>query len=76
LAFEHLGHEVFPDRPVGAGELGHEPLGIRVPAERDDREAQTSRPTFRALVQRGHPGGGQTELGRSKQFARLALGEP
>ena len=55
LAFEHLGHQVFPDRPVGAGKLGHETLGIRVTGERDHRQAQASRPTFRALVQRGHP---------------------
>ena len=59
LAFEHLGHQVLPDRPVGAGELGHEALGIRVTAERDHRQAQAGRPTFRALVQRGRPGVGQ-----------------
>ena len=60
LAFEHLGHQVFPDRPVGARELSHETLGIRVTAERDHRQAQAGRPTFRALVQRGHPGVGQS----------------
>ena len=45
-------------------------------AERDHRQAQASRPTFRALVQRGHPGVGQADPGRGKQLARLALGEP
>ena len=67
---------VFPDRPVGARELGHEPLGIRVTAERDHRQAQAGRPTFRALVQRGHPALGQADSGPSEQLARLALGEP
>ena len=43
--------------------------------ERDHRQAQASRPTFRALVQRGHPALGQADPGPSKQFARLALGE-
>jgi hypothetical protein len=76
LAFEHLGHQVFPDRPVGARELGHEPLGIRVTGERDHRQAQAGRPTFRALVQRGHPALGQADPGPSEQLARLALGEP
>ena len=45
-------------------------------AERDHRQAQAGRPTFRALVQRGRPGVGQVDPGRSKQLARLALGEP
>jgi len=30
LTFEHLGHQVFADCPVGAGELGDEALGLRV----------------------------------------------
>jgi hypothetical protein len=32
LPLQHLGDQVLGDRPVAAGELGHETLGIRVPA--------------------------------------------
>ena len=76
LAIEHLGHQIFPNRPVCARELGHETLGIRVTAERDHRQAQTGRPTFRALEQRGHPGLGRSDSGRRKEFVCLALTEP
>ena len=73
LALEHLGHQVLPNRPVGARELGHETLGIRVTAERDHRQAQASRPTFRTLVQRGRTSVGQTDPGRGKRFARTKI---
>ena len=76
LGLEHLGHQVFPDCPISAGELGHEPLGIRMTAERDHRQTQAGRPALRAPVQRGRARVGQGDLGRRKQFARLALGEP
>ena len=76
LAFEHLGHQILPDRPVRARELRHETLWVRVTAERDRRQTQASRPPFRAPVQRGRPGVGQTDPRCSKQLARLALGEP
>src|SRR4051794_13282742 len=76
LTFEHLGHEVLPDRPVGAGELGHEALGIRMAAEGDHGKAQAGRPAFGALVQRDRPGVGQADARRGQQLARLALGEP
>ena len=33
MPFEHLHHQVLADRPVGAGELSHETLGIGVSAE-------------------------------------------
>ena len=72
LAFEHLGHQVFPDRPVGPGELIHEAVRFRVTAERDHGQAQASRPTLRAFVQRGRPGIGQTDLRSGEQFACLA----
>ena len=52
------------------------PLGIRVTAERDHREAQAGRPTFRARVQRGRAGVRQADPGRVQQFARLAFREP
>ena len=58
LTLEHLGHEVFANRPVGARELGYEALRIGVAAERDRRQAQAGRPTLGALVQRGRPGVG------------------
>ena len=75
LAFEHLGHQVFANRPVGTRELIHETLGLRMTAERDHRQAEAGRPTFRPPVQRGGPTVGQTDLGRSKQLARIVLTE-
>jgi hypothetical protein len=76
LPFEHLGHQVIPNRPVGARELGDEPFRVRVTAERDHRETQAGGPAFGAPLQRGHAGVGQVDPGRDKQFARLVLGEP
>ncbi len=44
--------------------------------ERDHRQAQASRPTFRALVQRGQAALGQADPGPTEHLARLVLGEP
>ena len=75
MAVEHLGHQVLPDRSIGARELGHKALGIRVTAERDHRQAHSGRPAFRAPVQRGSTGARQADSGRRKQLDGFALGE-
>ena len=45
-------------------------------AQRDRSQAQAGRPPLGALVQRGRPTVGQSDPGRSEQFARLGFGKP
>ena len=44
LALQHLGQQVVGDRPLAAGELPDELLGLRVVGERHRGQAQTCRP--------------------------------
>ena len=51
LPVEHLGQQVFRHRPLAAGELGREPVRIRVPGQRQRRQPQPRRPALGPLVQ-------------------------
>ena len=52
LALEHLGEEVARHGALAARELGHEPLWVRVRAQRDRRQTHTGRPSLGAFLQR------------------------
>ncbi len=75
LAVEHLGHQVLRHRPLAAGELGREPVRIRVPGQRQRRQPQPRRPALRPLVQRPGRRIGQRYPGRLEQGPRLLRGE-
>ena len=71
LALEHLGEEVARHGALAARELGHEPLWVRVRAQRDRRQTHTGRPSLRAFLQRRDGGVRHADPARTEQAARL-----
>ena len=75
LAFEHLRDQVLGDRPVAAGEFGHEALRVGLAGQGDRRQPQAGGPPLGPLVQQRDPGFGQRDPRGVEQQAGLALGE-
>ena len=75
LALQHLRHQVAGDGPLAAGELAHEPLRVRVPGERDRRQAQAGGPSLGPLVKQRHRLVRELDPARPQQLARLLEGE-
>jgi hypothetical protein len=59
---------------VAAGERGHEPVDIGLPAQRQRRQLQPGRPALGAGRQRRHRGIGQVGAGRLAQEGRRLIG--
>jgi hypothetical protein len=53
LPVEHLGQQILRDRPIAAGELGHEPVRPGVPGQGQRGQSQSGRPPLGSLVQGG-----------------------
>src|SRR3954471_5931768 len=51
LSFQHFGEQVLGDRPVGAGELGDEPLRVGMAGQCDHGEPESCGPPLGFLVQ-------------------------
>ncbi len=75
VPLQHLGYQVLRHRPLAAGELGREPLRIRVPRQRQRRQPQPRRPPLGPLMQHQHRRLGQLYAGGVEQFPRLSCGE-
>jgi hypothetical protein len=76
LPLEHLGQQVLRHRPFGAGELGREPLRVRVGGGRKRSQPQPCRPALGPLVQHRHRRPGQFRPRRREQLPRLRQAEP
>ena len=74
LVFEHLLGQVVEHEAVAAGERGHEPVDIGLPAYRQRRQLQPGRPALGAGRQRGHRGIGQVGAGGLAQEGRRLVG--
>jgi hypothetical protein len=75
LALEHLCKKISRNRPLAARKLGHEALRIGMPAERDRRQPQASRPPLRPLIQQRRIPVRERDPGRCKQLLRPLQGE-
>jgi hypothetical protein len=64
LALEHFGEQVAGHGSLTARELGYEPFGVRVRAQRDRREAHAGRPALGPVLQRCDTGIGQGDPAR------------
>ena len=76
LPLQHLGQQVLRHRPLAAGELGREPLRVRVPGQRQRRQPQPGRPPLGPLVQHPQRRPGQLHPRRRQQLPRLGQAEP
>ena len=76
LPVEHLGQQVLRHRPLAAGELGREPVRVRMPGQRQRRQPQPRRPALGTVIQQPEGGAGQLYPGRFEQRPRLLAGEP
>ena len=76
LPVQHLGQQVLGHRPLGAGELGREPVRIRVPGQRQRRQPQPRRPPLGPVHQQRQRRVGQPHPGRRQQLPRLGQAEP
>jgi hypothetical protein len=61
LAVQHFSEQVLGDGAVAAGELGHEPLRVRVAGQGEHREPEAGGPAFGPLVQQRRSGLGQRD---------------
>ena len=75
LAVEHLGKQVLGDGPLAAGELGGEPVRVRMPGQRQRRQPQPRRPALGPLVQQPQGRIRQRYRGRLEQRPRLIEGK-
>ena len=73
-AFQHLRHQVARHGAFAAGELGDEPLGIRVSGHRDDGQAQPGRPALGPFVESRRSLVGQEDAARPDHW-RVSSGE-
>ena len=71
LALKHLGEQVVGHRSLATGELGNEPLGVRIADQRQRGQPQPCRPAFRPLVQSGEALVGEQDSGAGEEFSRL-----
>ena len=75
LPLQHLGQQVLRDRALAAGELGREPVRIRVPGQRQRRQPQPRRPALGPVIQPGQRRIGERYPRRREQRPRLLQGE-
>jgi hypothetical protein len=71
LPVQHLGQQVFGDRPLAAGELRRELFRILVSVQRQRRQPQPRRPPLGPLVQQSERPVRQPHPGRVEQRSRL-----
>ena len=76
LPLQHLGQQVLRHRPLAAGELVREPLRVRVPGQRQDRQPQPRRPPLGPLMQQRQRRLRQLHPGPLEQCPRLTQREP
>ena len=75
LPLQHLGQQVLRHRALAAGELGREPVRIRVPGQRQRGQPQPRRPALGPLMQQPQRRVGQLYPGRLEQRPLLLPGE-
>ena len=76
LALEDLGEQVVRHRPLAAGELGDEPLGVRVTRERHRGQPQARGPSLGPCQEHGGGFGGKLDPGGVEELPRLLGREP
>ena len=76
LPLQHLREQISRHGPFAAGELGYEPLRIRVLGERDGGQAQAGRPSLGALIEQCEAAIREPDPGCSQQLLRLLEREP
>ena len=71
LPLQHLGQQVLGHGPLAAGELGDEPLGLRMPGEREGGQAQPGRPALGPGVEQRDTLVRQRDARRREELPRL-----
>ena len=76
LPLQHLSQQVLGDGPLAAGELGREPLRVRVPGQRQGSQPQPGRPALGPRMQQLQGRPRQLHSRRSEQLPGLSQAEP